>query len=144
MKTKSILKYVYSFLGITIILFGVLMVHLQQVSTKKIDHATMQISRIDFLKIPEPETRSAIKKALTPDIGIYALSWKDDHSCLIVLHDNLKIQSNQVFTTMPLAIQSNAQLFKVPKNLTHKQVCPMSKNSSVMLKLSQSLTSIFN
>ena len=141
MSIKKIKILVGSVLGVVVLLFVVLVVHIA--TAKPVENATIQISRIDFDKPFDATSAAEIKKNILSIAGV-----KSDvlvkGNVVVYFHDNKIGNSEKVFNQLMAKGNYNAQRFLVPKNLASKSVCPVINRDGFYYKFSTVVQQIFN
>lgn len=96
---KKIKIAVLSILGVTVVLFGILMGHIISVvkEKKQAPNATLSIARADFKQALHPNTRFAIDKKLQEQAGIRSVFWNDRDNTLVYAFDNRKNSADGIF-----------------------------------------------
>jgi hypothetical protein len=139
--SKTIKIIVGSILGIFLLLFIVLVVHIA--SIKPIDNPTVQISRIDFDKEFDSIGAIEIQKKLHEIPGV-----KTDivvvRNTVVYYHDKKIANSKKVFDQLMAKGNYKAERFLVPDSLANKKVCPAMDENSYKYKFSRFIQRIFN
>lgn len=138
---KKIKIFLLSVLGITLLLFVILVYHIA--TARPIENATIQISRIDFDKPFDSISTLHIKEKLHSIKGV-----KSDiivkNNVVVYFHDNKIANSEKVFNELMQKGNYNAKRFILPANLANKQACPVMKRDGISYKFSKFVQSIFN
>lgn len=138
---KKIKIALLSILGITVVLFGILVYHIA--NARPIENANIQISRIDFDTPFDSISTIEIKEKLHSINGV-----KSDiivkNNVVVYFHDNTICDSKKVFSELMKKGNYNAKRFIVPANLANAQVCPVIKKDGYKYKFSKFVQSVFN
>lgn len=131
---KKIKIAVLSILGITLVLFAVLVHHIA--NARPIENANIQISRIDFDQPFDSLSTIQIKEKLHSIQGV-----KSDiivkNNVVVYFHDNTVVDSKKVFDQLMTKGDYKAQRFILPATLANNQVCPVMKKDSFKYKFSK-------
>lgn len=142
MKRKNILKkIVWSILGITLLLFGILVYHIA--NARPIENATIQVSRIDFDRPFDSLGTIDIKQKLhsIPGVKSEIIVKKN---VVVYFHDNTVADSKKVYDELMAKGNYNAERFVLPASVAMQQVCPVMKKDSFKYKFSKFIQGIFN
>jgi len=131
---KKIKIAVLSILGITLVLFVVLVYHIA--NARPIENANIQISRIDFDQPFDSLSTIQIKEKLHSIQGV-----KSDiivkNNVVVYFHDNTVADSKKVFAELMTKGDYKAQRFILPATMANNQVCPVMKKDSFKYKFSK-------
>ncbi|HLP64183.1 hypothetical protein [Flavobacterium sp.] len=131
---KKIKIAVLSILGITLVLFAVLVHHIA--NARPIENANIQISRIDFDQPFDSLSTIQIKEKLHSIQGV-----KSDiivkNNVVVYFHDNTVADSKKVFDELMTKGDYKAQRFILPATMANNQVCPVMKKDSFKYKFSK-------
>lgn len=131
---KKIKIAVLSILGITLVLFVVLVYHIA--NARPIENANIQISRIDFDQPFDSLSTIQIKEKLHSIQGV-----KSDiivkNNVVVYFHDNTVADSKKVFDELMTKGDYKAQRFILPATMANNQVCPVMKKDSFKYKFSK-------
>jgi len=131
---KKIKIVVLSILGITLVLFVVLVYHIA--NARPIENANIQISRIDFDQPFDSLSTIQIKEKLHAIQGV-----KSDiivkNNVVVYFHDNTIVDSKKVFAELMTKGDYKAQRFILPATIANNQVCPVMKKDSYKYKFSK-------
>jgi hypothetical protein len=131
---KKIKIAVLSILGITLVLFVVLVHHIA--NARPIENANIQISRIDFDQPFDSLSTIQIKEKLHSIQGV-----KSDiivkNNVVVYFHDNTVADSKKVFAELMTKGDYKAQRFILPATMANNQVCPVMKKDSFKYKFSK-------
>lgn len=131
---KKIKIAVLSILGITLVLFVVLVYHIA--NARPIENANIQISRIDFDQPFDSLSTIQIKEKLHSIKGV-----KSDiivkNNVVVYFHDNNVADSKKVFDQLMTKGDYKAQRFILPATMANNQVCPVMKKDSFKYKFSK-------
>lgn len=141
---KKIKIAVGSILGVFLLLFIVLVVHIATIKPTVYDNATQQISRIDF---NEPiDSLMAVK--ITNDMksipGVKNPLVVADKKVVVYFHDMKIANSEQVYNEFMSKGNYNAKRFIISSALASKEVCPVMDKNSFQYKFSRGIQRIFN
>ena len=124
---KKVKIAILSILGITLLLFVVLVYHIA--NARPIENATIQISRIDFDKPFDSLSTIEIKDKLHEIAGV-----KSDiivkNNVVVYFHDNTVADSKKIFAELMKKGDYQAQRFVLPASMANNQVCPVIKKDS--------------
>lgn len=141
---KKVKIAVGSILGIFLLLFIVLVVHIATVKPTVYDNATMQISKIDF----QDPIDSLMAAKITADMkgieGVKNPLVVADKKTVVYFHDMNIANSEQVYNELMKKGTYNAKRFVVSKELASKEVCPVMDENSFSFKFSRGIQRIFN
>lgn len=141
---KKVKIAVGSILGIFLLLFIVLVVHIATVKPTVYDNATMQISKIDF----QDPIDSLMAAKITADMrgieGVKNPLVVADKKTVVYFHDMNIANSEQVYNEFMQKGTYNAKRFVVSKELASKEVCPVMDENSFSFKFSRGIQRIFN
>ncbi|MBN8640716.1 MAG: hypothetical protein J0L86_02805 [Flavobacteriales bacterium] len=131
---KKIKIAVLSILGITLVLFVVLVHHIA--NARPIENANIQISRIDFDQPFDSLSTIQIKEKLHSIQGV-----KSDiivkNNVVVYFHDNTVADSKKVYAELMTKGDYKAQRFILPATMANNQVCPVMKKDSFKYKFSK-------
>lgn len=131
---KKIKIAVLSILGITLVLFVVLVYHIA--NARPIENANIQVSRIDFDQPFDSLSTIQIKEKLHSIQGV-----KSDiivkNNVVVYFHDNTVADSKKVFAELMTKGDYKAQRFILPATMANNQVCPVMKKDSFKYKFSK-------
>lgn len=131
---KKIKIAVLSILGITLVLFVVLVHHIA--NARPIENANIQISRIDFEQPFDSLSTIQIKEKLHSIQGV-----KSDiivkNNVVVYFHDNTVADSKKVYAELMTKGDYKAQRFILPATMANNQVCPVMKKDSFKYKFSK-------
>lgn len=141
---KKVKIAVGSILGIFLLLFIVLVVHIATVKPTVYDNATIQISKIDF----QDPIDSLMAAKITADMrgieGVKNPLVVADKKTVVYFHDMNIANSEQVYNELMKKGTYNAKRFVVSKELASKEVCPVMDENSFSFKFSRGIQRIFN
>lgn len=131
---KKIKIAVLSILGITLVLFVILVHHIA--NARPIENANIQISRIDFDQPFDSLSTIQIKEKLHSIQGV-----KSDiivkNNVVVYFHDNTVADSKKVYAELMTKGDYKAQRFILPATMANNQVCPVMKKDSFKYKFSK-------
>lgn len=138
---KKLKIAVLSILGITLLLFVVLVYHVA--NARPIESATIQISRIDFDKPFDSLGTVEVKEKLHSISGV-----KSDiivkNNVVVYFHDNTIADSKKVYSELMSKGNYKAKRFILPTAMANNQVCPVMKKDSYKYKFSKWVHKHFN
>lgn len=141
---KKIKIAVGSILGVVLLLFVVLVIHIATIKPIVYDNASMQISRIDF---SEP-IDSLMAQKITTDMksipGVKNPLVVAKNKVVVYYHDMNIANSEQVYNQFMTKGNYKAKRFVVSAALASKEVCPVLDKSSFKYKFSRGIQRIFN
>ncbi|WP_026978551.1 hypothetical protein [Flavobacterium tegetincola] len=133
-----------SILGIVLLLFIVLVVHIATVKPTVYDNATLQISRIDFKQPIDSAMAKQINRDMKSIKGVKNPSVFADKKVVVYYHDMTIANSEQVYTQLMAKGNYNASRYVVPAALASNGVCPVMDEDSFSFKFSRGIQRIFN
>lgn len=138
--SKKIKIIVGSLLGTVLLLFIILVIHIA--TARRLENATIQVSRIDFDKPFDSVAAVAVEKNIRSIPGV-----KSDvivkRNVVVYFHDNRIADSKKVYDELMAKGDYNAKRFALPKSLASKQVCPVMNQNSFYYKFSTAVQRIF-
>ena len=141
---KKVKIAVGSVLGIFLILFIVLVVHIATVKPTVYDNATMQISKIDFNEPIDSLMASRITADMKAIAGVKNPLVVADKKTVVYFHDMNIANSEKVYNEFMKKGNYKAQRFIVSQELASKEVCPVMDENSFNYKFSRGIQRIFN
>lgn len=141
---KKIKIAVGSVLGIVLLLFIVLVVHIATIKPTIYDNATLQISRIDFKQSIDSTMAKQINRDMKSIAGVKNPSVFAEKKVVVYYHDMNIANSEQVFTQLMAKGNYNAERYIVPAALASNEVCPVMDKNSFSFKFSRGIQRIFN
>jgi len=141
---KSIKIAAGSIVGIFLILFTVLVVHIATAKPKVYDNATLQISRIDFKEPIDSLKAKEIHRNMKSIAGVKNPKLFPEKNVLVYYHDSKVVNSQQVFNQLMAKGNYKAERLVIPINIASKQVCPVMDENSFKYKFSRGVKRIFN
>ena len=133
-----------TFLGIFLVLFTVLVVHIATAEPKVYDNATLQISRIDFKEPIDSLKAKEIHRNMKSIAGVINPKFFPEKNVLVYYHDKKVANSEQVFDQLMAKGNYKAERLVIPVNIASKQVCPVMDENSFKYKFSRGVQRIFN
>lgn len=133
-----------SFLGVFLLLFVVLVVHIATAKPLVIDNATLQISRIDFKEPIDSLKAKEIHRNMKSIAGVKNPKFYPEKNVLVYYHDMKIANSEQVFNQLMAKGNYKAERLIIPVNLASKKVCPVLNDDSFSAKFSRGIQRIFN
>ena len=140
-KTKIAIS---SFLGVFLLLFVVLVVHIALARPVAIDNATLQISRIDFKEPIDAAKEKEIHRNMKNIPGVINPKFFPGKNVLVYYHDMKIANSEQVFNQLMAKGNYKAERLIIPVNIAARKVCPAMNQNSFSYKFSRGIQSIFN
>lgn len=134
----------FSVLGIALLLFVVLVVHIATAKPAVYDNANLQISRIDFKQPLDSALVKEIHRNLKSISGVKTDHFNTEKGVVVYFHDNRIVNSKQVFDQLMAKGNYKAQRFIIPEHIAAKQVCPVMNRDGFSYKFSQGIRRIFN
>lgn len=141
---KKIKLAALSILGIVLVLFIVLVVHIATAKPTVYDNANLQISRIDFKQPLDSALVKEIHRNLKSIEGVKSDHFNIEKGVVVFYHDNRIADSKQVFDKLMAKGNYKAQRFIIPENIASKQVCPVMNRDGFSYKFSRGIQRIFN
>jgi hypothetical protein len=145
MKIRKTLKIaIGSILGIFLLLFVVLVVHIATAEPVVYDNATLQISRIDFKEPIDSTQAKQINRDMKSIPGVKNPSVFADKKVVVYYHDMKIANSEQVYKQLMAKGNYKANRYVVPAKLASNEVCPVMDRNSFSFKFSRGIQRIFN
>ena len=145
MNLKKTLKVVGgSVVGIILILFIVLIVHIATAKPVELDNNTLQISRMDFNKRLDSIERKQILSDLKSITGVKKEHLNMETGVLVYYHDNRIISAKEVWEQMVAKRNYSVAQYVVSAEAASKQVCPVGNSDSFSYKFSIGVQRLFN
>lgn len=141
---RKVKIFLGSILGIVLMLFVVLVVHIATAKPVEIDNATMQISRIDFKEPLDSLKSKEIHRNLKSISGVKNVRITAEKGVAVFFHDNRIVNSEQVFEQLQDKGNYKAERFVISDELAAKKVCPAMNTDSFSYKFSRGIQRIFN
>lgn len=141
---KKIKIAVGSILGIVLLLFVVLVVHIATAKPVVYDNASLQLSRIDFTQPIDSLTAQQIKRDMKSIPGVKNPSVFPEKKVMVYFHDINVASAEQVYNSLMSKGNYKAKRFIVSKDLASEQVCPVMDKNSFNYKFSRGIQRIFN
>lgn len=136
--------FIGGFLGITVLLFIILAVHIATATKVVYDNATIQISRIDFTPPVNPLQAKEIHRNLKTIPGVKNDKLNTETGVLVYFHDNRIANAQKVYDQLMAKGHYKAKPYVVPPSLAAKQVCPVMNTDSYNYKFTKFIQNIFN
>ena len=141
---KKVKIIVGSILGIFVLLFLVLVVHIATAKPLVIDNASLQISRIDFKEPIDSLKAKEIHRNLKKIPGVKTDRLNIETGVLVYFHD-IKIANSEEISNQLVALGDyKAERYILPKGLENKTACPVMTEDSFSYKFSRGIQRIFN
>lgn len=141
---KNVKIAIGSILGIFLVLFVVLVVHIATVKPTSYDNATLQLSRIDFKEPIDSLMAKQINRDMKSIKGVKNPSVFADKKVVVYYHDMTIANSEQVFNQLMQKGSYKAARFVVPQAIASNAVCPVMDQDSFSFKFSRGIQRIFN
>jgi hypothetical protein len=141
---KKIKIAALSIVGIVLLLFIVLVIHIATAKPAVYDNANLQISRIDFKQPLDSALVKEIHRNLKSIAGVKNDHFNAQKGVVVYFHDNRVANSEQVFNQLMAKGNYKAQRYIIPENIASKQVCPVMNRDGFSYKFSQGIRRIFN
>ena len=132
-----------SILGLAMMLFLVLVVHIITAKPIVYDNATMQISRIEFNEPLDSLQMKEIHRNMKSIPGVISDSYNLDKGILVYFHDNKIADSKKIYETLMSKGNYSAKRYVVPKELASQKICPVMNKGSFSYRLSKEIKRIF-
>lgn len=133
-----------SLLGVFLLLFVVLVVHIATARPVQIDNATLQISRIDFKEPIDPLKAKEIHRNMKSIAGVKNPKFFFGKNVLVYYHDMKIVNSGQVFNQLMSKGNYKAERLVIPVDIASRKVCPAMNQDSFSFKFSRGMQRIFN
>jgi len=145
MKTNKKIKIaISSLLGIIVLLFIVLVVHIALAKPVALDLASLQVSRIDFAAPLTQVQQSEITKNLQEIKGVTSDKPIFKNNVLVYFHNNRLTNSTKVYQELMAKGHYDAKPFLVPASLAQRKVCPAMNQNGFSYKFSRAIQRMFN
>ena len=144
MSIKKIKILVGSVLGVVVLLFVVLVVHIATAKPLVIDNASLQISRIDFKEPIDSLKAKEIHRNLKSIPGVKTDGLNRENGVLVFFHDIKIADSKTIYDKLIAMGNYKAERFTLPKELKNKTACPVMNEDSFSYKFSRGIQRIFN
>ena len=144
MSIKKIKVLVGSVLGVVVLLFVVLVVHIATAKPVVYDNATLQISRIDFEEAIDSAKAKEIHRNLKSIPGVKNDRINMEKGVVVYFHDNKITNSKRVYEQLMAKGNYNAKPFIISNELAQKKVCPVMAEDSFSFKFSRGIQRLFN
>jgi hypothetical protein len=141
---KKIKIALLSILGIVLLLFTILVVHIATAKPVVLDNASLQISRIDFKEPIDSLKAKEIHRNMKSIAGVKNPKFYPEKNVLVYYHDMKIVNSEQVFNQLMAKGDYKAERLVIPANLASKKVCPVMNDNSFSAKFSKGIQRIFN
>ena len=144
MSIKKIKILVGSVLGVVVLLFVVLVVHIATAKPVVYDNATLQISRIDFEEAIDSAKAKEIHRNLKSIPGVKNDRINMEKGVVVYFHDNKITNSKRVYEQLMAKGNYKAKPFIISNELAQKKVCPVMAEDSFSFKFSRGIQRLFN
>jgi len=141
---KNIKIAIGSILGIFLLLFVVLVVHIATAEPIVYDNATLQISRIDFKEPIDSLQAKQINCDMRSIAGVKNPLVFADKKVVVYYHDMKIANSEQVYNQLMAKGNYSANRYVVPAKLASNEACPVMDRNSFSFKFSRGIQRIFN
>lgn len=141
---KNVKIIVGSILGIFVLLFLVLVVHIATAKPLVIDNASLQISRIDFKEPIDSLKAKEIHRNLKKIPGVKTDRLNRETGVLVYFHDIKIANSEEIYNQLIALGNYKAERYELPKGLENKTACPVMTEDSFSYKFSRGIQRIFN
>lgn len=141
---KKVKIALLSILGVFLLLFVVLVVHIATAKPVVLDNATLQISRIDFKEPINSLKAKEIHRNMKSIAGVKNPKFYPEKNVLVYYHDMRFADSKKVFDQLMTKGTYKAERLVIPVNLASKGVCPVMNDNSFSAKFSKGIQRIFN
>jgi hypothetical protein len=132
-----------SILGVILLLFLVLVVHIATAKPVVYDNATIQVSRIDFKEPLDSMKVKEIHRNLKSILGVKNDKFNIEKRVLVYFHDNRIADSESVFNQLMAKGNYKAERFILPEGMASNKVCPVMNTDSFSYKFSRGIQRIF-
>lgn len=133
-----------SILGVFVVLFVVLVVHIATAKPLIYDNATLQLSRIDFKEPIDSLTAKQINRDMKSIPGVKNPSVFAEKKVVVFYHDIKVANAEQVYNQLMSKGTYKAERFIVPAKIAANKVCPVMNEDSFSFKFSRGIQLIFN
>lgn len=133
-----------SLLGIVLLLFVVLVIHIATAKPVVYDNATIQISRIDFKEPLDSAKGKEIHRNLKSILGVKTDRLNLEKGVLVYFHDNRIADSKKIYDELMAKGHYKAERFVISNEMASKKVCPVMNDDSFSYKFSRGIQRIFN
>ncbi|MGH2666624.1 hypothetical protein [Flavobacterium sp.] len=140
-KTKG---FIGGFLGVTVFLFIVLVIHIATATKVVYDNATLQISRINFSPPIDSLQAKEIHRNLKAIPGVKNDRFNTETGVLVYFHDNRITDAQKVYSQLMAKGHYKAEPYVISPELVAKPVCPVMNTNSFSYKFSKTIQNIFN
>ena len=141
---KKVKIAIGSNLGVFLLLFVVLVVHIATAKPIVYDNATLQISRIDFKEPIDSLMAKQINRDMKSIAGVKNPSVFADKKVVVYYHDMKIANSEQVYNQLMAKGNYKAARYVVPAKLAANSTCPVMDQDSFSFKFSRGIQRIFN
>jgi hypothetical protein len=133
-----------SILGIVLLLFVVLVVHIATIQPTVYDNASLQLSRIDFKETIDSTMAKQINRDMKSIAGVKNPSVFPNKKVVVYYFDNTVNTSAEVYDQLMTKGHYKAERYVVPAALASNEVCPVMDKDSFSFKFSRGIQRIFN
>ena len=141
---KKVKIAIGSLLGIVLLLFVVLVIHIATAKPVVYDNATIQISRIDFKEPLDSAKGKEIHRNLKSIPGVKTDRLNLEKGVLVYFHDNRIADSKKIYDELMAKGHYKAERFVISNEMASKKVCPVMNDDSFSYKFSRGIQRIFN
>ncbi len=141
MNRKKTLRIVMIISGLMILLFGVLVFHIAQVTNpKNKPHFGIQLSRIDFDQPLDSATATEACNYVKSIDGVGNAMYSYEFHNIVFSHDLSKVKGKAVYDALMTSKQLNAQLYVVNAEDAAKNAkCPVVNNKGILMTLAHKI-----
>ena len=141
---KKVKIIVGSILGIFVLLFLVLVVHIATAKPLVIDNASLQIRRRDFKEPIDSLKAKEIHRNLKKIPGVKTDRLNIETGVLVYFHVRKIANSEEIYNQLVALGDYKAERYILPKGLENKTACPVMTEDSFSYKFSRGIQRIFN
>src|SRR6476620_635649 len=138
---KKVKIALLSIVGFFLLMFVILVYHIA--TARRVENATIQVSRIDFDKPFDSIASIDIRQKLHDIPGVKS-EIIIKRNVVVYFHDNRIADSKKIYDELMTTGHYNAQRFLLPPGLANKQVCPVMNKDGFSYKFSSFIQRIFN
>ncbi len=140
---KKVKIAIGSVLGIFLVLFAVLVIHIATAKPVVIENATVQVSRIDFDKPFDSLSAIEIQNKIRSIPGVKS-EVIVKRNVVVYFHDNRVANSEKIYGELMAKGDYKAERFILPAALANNKVCPVMNQDGFSYKFSRGIQRIFN
>ncbi|MFA6152321.1 MAG: hypothetical protein WC716_13425 [Chitinophagaceae bacterium] len=141
MNRKKFLRIVLVLTGVVILLFGILVFHIAQVTNpKNKPHYGIQLSRIDFDYALDSATAIEVCNYIKSIDGVGNAMYSYEFHNIVFSHDLNKVKGRTVYDALMNTKQLDAQLYVVNAEDAAKNAkCPVVNNKGILMSLAHKI-----